>query len=55
MGTNKGTTVISHLGRGPLVAQRERNLHKDFSLWNFCENFNRVTGVTGKELVGETL
>ena len=53
--TNKGTTVISHLGSSHVVAQREINLHKDFSPWNFYENFNRVTCVTGKELVGETL
>lgn len=35
-----------------MVAQREINLHKDFSLWNFYEN---LIIVTGKKLVGEVL
>lgn len=52
MSTNKGTAVISHLGTGHMVAQREINLHKDFSLWNFYEN---LIIVTGKKLVGEVL
>ena len=50
--TNK---VISHLGSSCMVAQRERNLHKAFSPWNFSENLNRVISVTRKELVGENL
>ena len=49
-----GTLGIPHLGSSQVVAQRAVNLHKGFTLWNF-ENFNRVTGVTRKELVGETL
>ena len=52
MSTNKGATVISHAGSGHMVAQREINLHKDFSLWNFGEN---LIFVTGKKLVGEAL
>ena len=55
MSTNKGTIVISHLGSSHMVAQREINLQKDFSLWNFFENLNRVICVTRKELVGENL
>lgn len=43
LSTNKETLVISHLGRSHMVAQREINLHKFFSLWNDFENFKRVT------------
>lgn len=53
--TNKDARVVSHLGSSRMVAQREVNLHKDFSLWNFSENLNRVISVSGKELVGENL